>query len=70
MESGGNIPPFLTSALDGGEWSASPRGETATGTHCIGGSADPKVCLDAMKTRRIDFPYQEWNPDSSDQSVA
>jgi hypothetical protein len=40
--SGGIAPPFLTSALDGGEWSASrpyrfTPGERAPGTHWIGG---------------------------------
>jgi hypothetical protein len=38
----GIAPPFLTSALDGDEWSASCTGrfttdERATDTHCIGG---------------------------------
>jgi hypothetical protein len=40
----GITPPFLTSALDGGEWSTSrpgrfTYGETATGTQRIGGHA-------------------------------
>jgi hypothetical protein len=39
MGSGGVAPPFLTSALGGGEWSAScpghfTPGERAPGTHC------------------------------------
>jgi hypothetical protein len=39
--SGGIAPPFLISALDGGEWSASrpyhfTSGEIAPGTHWIG----------------------------------
>jgi hypothetical protein len=44
---------FLTSALDGGEWSASrparftPR-ERATGTHWTGGWLDPRAELDAV----------------------
>jgi hypothetical protein len=45
-ESGGIAPPFLTSALDEGEWSASRScrftpGERALGTHYIGGWVDP-----------------------------
>jgi hypothetical protein len=38
--SGGIAPPFLTSALDGGEWSASPPP-----THCIGGRVVPELGL-------------------------
>jgi hypothetical protein len=43
---------FLTSALEGGEWSASrpgralPPGERALGTHCIGGWVGPRACLE------------------------
>jgi hypothetical protein len=41
-ENGGIAPPFLASALDGGEWSASclgrfTLGEKIPGTHWIGG---------------------------------
>jgi hypothetical protein len=41
---GGITPPFLTTALNGGEWSASrlcrfTPGERASGTHWIGGWA-------------------------------
>jgi hypothetical protein len=41
MGSGGIAPPFLTSALDGGEWSASrpgrfTSGEIAADTHWVG----------------------------------
>jgi hypothetical protein len=37
--SGGRVPLFLTSVLDGGEWpvSRSGRWETTHGTHFIGG---------------------------------
>jgi hypothetical protein len=43
---------FLTSALDGGEWSASRPGcftprEKARDTHCIGGWVGPRAGLDA-----------------------
>jgi hypothetical protein len=34
--SGGIASPFLTSAVDGGEWSASRPGRFTPGTHCIG----------------------------------
>jgi hypothetical protein len=44
----------LTSALDGGEWSASHPGrftprERAPGTHWIGGWVGPRTCVDAVK---------------------
>jgi hypothetical protein len=56
--SGGIAPPFLTSALDGGEWSASrpghfTPGEIATDTHWIGGWVDRRVGLDAVENRKI-----------------
>jgi hypothetical protein len=46
-------PTFLTSALDGGECSASrpggfTPGEVVPGTHCIGGWVGPGVGLDAV----------------------
>jgi hypothetical protein len=45
---------FLSSALVGGEWSASHPGrfipgERATGTHWIGGWMGPRVGLDDME---------------------
>jgi hypothetical protein len=53
-ENGGIAPPILTSALEGGEWSAScpcrfTIGETAAGTHWTGGSVGPKADLDAVQ---------------------
>jgi hypothetical protein len=54
--SGGIAPPFLTSALDGGEWSAS-----RLGTHCIGGWVGPRAGLDAVKKRKILYS-PESNP--------
>jgi hypothetical protein len=53
-ESGGIASPFLTSALDGGEWSASStggfnNGERAPGTHWIGGWVGPRAGLDAVE---------------------
>jgi hypothetical protein len=57
----------LTSALDGGEWSASrpsrftPR-ERASGTHWIGGCVGPRAVLDAVVKRKIPSPRRESNP--------
>jgi hypothetical protein len=57
----------LTSALDGGEWSASrpyrftPR-ERAPGTHWIGGWVGPRAVLDAVVKRKIPSPLWESNP--------
>jgi hypothetical protein len=53
----------LTSALDGGEWSASRPGrftprESAPGTHVIGGWVDPRTVLDAV-VRKIPSPRWE-----------
>jgi hypothetical protein len=49
---------FFTSALAGGEWSASRPGrfipgERASGTHWIGGWRDPKAGLDDMEKRKF-----------------
>jgi hypothetical protein len=57
----------LTSALDGGEWSASrpdrftPR-ERSPGTHWIGGWVGPIAVLDTVVKRKIPSPHQESNP--------
>jgi hypothetical protein len=58
---------FLTSALDGGEWSDSPPGrftrrEIAPSTHWIGGWGGPRAGLDAVVRRKIPSPYRESNP--------
>jgi hypothetical protein len=56
-----NSTHSLTSALDGGEWSASrpcrfnPR-ERAPGTHWIGGWVGPRADLDAVVKRKIPSP--------------
>jgi hypothetical protein len=52
-ENGGIAPSFLTSALYGGERSASRpgrliSGERVPGTHSIGGWVGPRAGLDAM----------------------
>jgi hypothetical protein len=56
----------LTSALHGGEWSASRLGlftprERAPGTHWIGGWAGPKVILDAV-VKRIPSLHRDSSP--------
>jgi hypothetical protein len=60
--SGDIVPPFLTSALDGGEWPASgPRsftpGERATVTHWIGGWVGPRTGVEG------NIYCRELNPD-------
>jgi hypothetical protein len=55
--SGGIALPFLTSALDKGEWSASRSGsftvgERAPGAHWIGGWVGPRAGLDAADADR------------------
>jgi hypothetical protein len=50
MGNGGIAPPFLISALDGSEWSASlpnrsTSEERALGTHWIGGWLGPRAGL-------------------------
>jgi hypothetical protein len=63
-------PPFVTSALDGGEWSASrsccltPR-TTVPGTHCIGSWVGLRPGLDVTEKRKVSFPSRELNSDSS-----
>jgi hypothetical protein len=57
----------LTSAPDGGEWSASRPGrftssERAPGTHWIGGWVGPRAVLDAMVKRKVPSPCRESNP--------
>jgi hypothetical protein len=49
---------FMTSALVGGEWSASrpgrfTPGERAPVTHCIGGWVGPRTGLDDMEKRKF-----------------
>jgi hypothetical protein len=54
-KSGGIAPPFLTSALDGGEWSASrplrvALRDIAPVVRCIGDWIGPRARLDAVGT--------------------
>jgi hypothetical protein len=59
--------PFLTLALNGGEWSSScfcyitPE-ETAPHTHRIQGWVGPRAGLDITEKRKISCPHQESNP--------
>jgi hypothetical protein len=59
---------ILTSALDGGEWSASrlghfTPGERAPGTHFIGGWVGPRAGLDAVaKSKFPQCSCRELNP--------
>jgi hypothetical protein len=57
----------LTSALDGGEWSAARPGrftlrERAPGAHWIGCWVSFRTVLDAMVKRKIPSPRRESNP--------
>jgi hypothetical protein len=56
----------LTSALEGGEWSASRLGrftprEKTPGIHWIGGWVGPSSVLDAVVKRKIPSPRRESN---------
>jgi hypothetical protein len=54
------IHNFLTSALVGGERSASRPGEIAPGTLCIGGWVDPRAGLDDVeKVKFLTLPGLE-----------
>jgi hypothetical protein len=64
--SGSIDPPIFTSALDGGEWSASRSGrftprERAPDTHWLGDWVGPIVVLDAVVKRKIPSPRRESN---------
>jgi hypothetical protein len=53
-----HIQVSLTSALLGGDWSASrpdrfTSGERVHGTHWIGGWVDPRACMDNMERRKF-----------------
>jgi hypothetical protein len=59
----------MTSALDGGEWSASrpgrafTPGERTSGTHCTGGWVGPRAGLDTEDRGKILCPCRVSNPD-------
>jgi hypothetical protein len=57
MGSGGIAPPFLTSAIDGAEWSASCPSrftsmEAVPGTHWIGGWVGPRAVVDIVSREK------------------
>jgi hypothetical protein len=57
----------LTSALDGGEWSASRSGhltprERAPGTRWLGGWLSPRAVLGSVVKKKISSPRRESNP--------
>jgi hypothetical protein len=61
-------PLFLTSTLDGGEWSASlpcrfsPK-ERHPAAHWIGGPVGPSVCVDVVERREyVALPRRELGP--------
>jgi hypothetical protein len=60
---------FSTSALDGGEWSASRPGrafipgERIPGTHCTGGWVSPRAGLHTEARGKILCPRRGSNPD-------
>jgi hypothetical protein len=53
---------FLTSPLDGSEWSASRPGRFTPGTHWIEGYVGHTAGLEAVAKRKILSPRQELNP--------
>jgi hypothetical protein len=64
---GVQLHPFLTLALDGGEWSPSHTGrfeprERAPGTHLIGGWVGPRAGLEAVVKRKFPSPCRDCNP--------
>jgi len=66
---------FLTSALDGGEWSTSRPGrfiprETAFCTDWIGDCVGPRVGLDTVVKRKIPSPFRDLNHDQPVRSPA
>jgi hypothetical protein len=44
---------FVTSAIDGGEWSVCTSGERSSDTHWIGGWVGRRASLDAVAKRKI-----------------
>jgi hypothetical protein len=66
------VPSLLTSALDGGEWSASHPccfipWEIAPGTHWIGGLVGPRAGPDVVEKRKM-LPLSGFGPRRPDRS--
>jgi hypothetical protein len=63
---------FFTSALAGGEWSASCPGRFTPGTHWIGGWVVPRAGLDEVEKRKcLTLPGLELRPlGRSDRSLS
>jgi hypothetical protein len=62
---------FMTSALDGGEWSAPwfTPWERTPGTHCTGGWVGPRAGLDTEAKGKILLPLPRIEPRSSGHPV-
>jgi len=56
---------FLTSAVDGGDWSVSCLSCFTPSTHWIGGWVILRISLDSVAKRKIHCTYQELNPGCS-----
>jgi hypothetical protein len=64
---------FVTSALDGGEWSDPRPGhftrrERAPGVEGVGGTVGPRANLEAVVKRKIPSPCRESDPSPSPRS--
>jgi hypothetical protein len=68
MKTYGGVVAFLTSALDGGEWSDSRSSrlihwEMAPGTHWLGSRVGPRAGLDSVeKKKTLPLPVIEPRP--------
>jgi hypothetical protein len=64
---GGNgciVPRFLTSVLDGGEWSVWRSGHFISGQiQWAGGYVDSRACADVLVNRIAFYYCQQWNSD-------
>jgi hypothetical protein len=73
--SGGTTPPFLISALDGGECRSASRpcrftpGDGAASTHWVVGWVGLRAGLDAMEKRINPYPCRESNPGRAAHSL-
>jgi hypothetical protein len=60
LRSAGTAPLFLTSSLDGGEWSSSRPDRFTPGTHMMGGWVGSRAGLGVVEKRKI--LHRESNP--------